>query len=207
MDSHAVIGCQGRDSRKAACWQPDLKVRDAVCALPAHPLLPYMQFGCPSGADPERVKREIAEVIGLDVSGTIMASAKQVGSAFGSTKTLSILHGGLAQPRVGLSQLHEHPFLGRHAAGCGASNASSTHLPPTACNPRAVHLQGLGIEEVLAAIVKRVPPPAETIDKPLRALIFDSRYDSYKVRLLLLRCCRTILEKGGRRGPLSSHWA
>ena len=43
------------------------------------------------------MKREIAEVIGLDVSGTIMASAKQVGA-------LSILHGGLAQPRCGLPQ-------------------------------------------------------------------------------------------------------
>ena len=44
--------------------------------------------------------------------------------------------------------------------------------------------------------MKRVPPPAETIDKPLRALIFDSRYDSYKVllQLLLLCCCQVILE-------------
>jgi len=30
-------------------------------------------------------------------------------------------------------------------------------------------------------VVQRIPPPAETIEQPLRALIFDSYYDPYKV--------------------------
>lgn len=41
--------------------------------------------------------------------------------------------------------------------------------------------QGIGIEETLEAVVKRIPAPQDTASKPLRALIFDSHYDSYKV--------------------------
>jgi translation elongation factor EF-4 len=70
-----------------------------------------------TGADPERVKREVEEVVGLDCSKAILASAKQ----------------------------------------------------------------GIGIEEILEAVVDRIPPPPDTRSKPLRALIFDSKYDPYKV--------------------------
>ncbi|EFN51311.1 hypothetical protein CHLNCDRAFT_49251 [Chlorella variabilis] len=86
------------------------------------------------GADPERVKREIEEVIGLDCSHAIMASAKQ----------------------------------------------------------------GLGIEEILEEVVRRVPPPADNRGKPLRALIFDSYYDSYKGVVVQFR----VMDGELRRGDL-----
>ena len=39
---------------------------------------------------------------------------------------------------------------------------------------------GLNVDQVLEAIAKKIPPPRRDMDKPLRGLIFDSHYDSYK---------------------------
>lgn len=66
-------------------------------------------------ADPERVRQEIEEVVAVDASEAILASARQ----------------------------------------------------------------GIGTEEVLEAIVNKVPPPSGDSEKPLRALVFDSHFDQY----------------------------
>lgn len=86
------------------------------------------------GAEPERVKGEIEEIVGLDCSQAVHASAKE----------------------------------------------------------------GIGIAEILESIVHLVPPPEDTVDKPLRALIFDSYYDPYRGVIVYFRVMDGRLKKGDR---------
>ncbi len=86
------------------------------------------------GADPERVKAEIEEIIGLDCSNAILASAKE----------------------------------------------------------------GIGVPEILESIVFLVPPPQDKTEEPLRALIFDSYYDSYRGVIVYFRIMDGRLKKGDR---------
>ena len=83
-------------------------------------------------AEPERVKNEIEDTIGLDASAAVLTSAKT----------------------------------------------------------------GLGIKEVLDAVVAYIPPPEGTPDAPLRALIFDSYFDPYKGVIANVRVKEGTIKKG-----------
>ncbi|XP_022966535.1 translation factor GUF1 homolog, chloroplastic [Cucurbita maxima] len=58
--------------------------------------------------------------------------------------------------------------------------------------------EGIGITEILNAIVERVPSPRNTADRPLRALIFDSYYDSYRGVIVYFRVVDGRIKKGDR---------
>lgn len=83
-------------------------------------------------ADPERVKHEIEDVIGIDASEAVLTSAKT----------------------------------------------------------------GIGIEDVLEAIVAKIPAPSGDAEKPLKALVFDSKFDAYKGVVLYFRVIDGRVRKG-----------
>ncbi len=63
--------------------------------------------------------------------------------------------------------------------------------------------QGVGIAEILEAIVQKVPPPKGSPDAPLRALIFDSWFDPYRGVIILAR----IIDGRIRKGQKIRLWA
>lgn len=85
-------------------------------------------------ADPDGVKKQIEDAIGLDASDAILASAKEL----------------------------------------------------------------IGIKDILEAVVKKVPPPVADREKPLRALIFDSWFDSYQGVIILCRIVDGKVKKGDK---------
>jgi GTP-binding protein LepA len=84
------------------------------------------------GAQPDEAKRQIEDIVGLDASGAILASAKE----------------------------------------------------------------GVGVRDVLEAIVHRLPPPEGSPDAPLKALIFDSWYDAYRGVIILTRVIDGTIKAG-----------
>ena len=58
--------------------------------------------------------------------------------------------------------------------------------------------EGIGVDEILEAVVARIRPPAGDPEKPLRALIFDCKYDDYKGVITYVRIVDGRIKKGDR---------
>ncbi len=73
--------------------------------------------------------------------------------------------------------------------------AQLLHVEPEDC-VRVSAKEGLNVEEVLEAIVKRIPPPADESDQPLQALVFDSVFDQFRGVIVYVRVMRGRIRPG-----------
>ena len=56
--------------------------------------------------------------------------------------------------------------------------------------------EGTGVERLLDKIIERISPPEGSTDKPLKAIVFDSSYDSFKGVIAYIRVFDGVLKKG-----------
>jgi GTP-binding protein LepA len=77
------------------------------------------------------------------------------------------------------------------------------------CKPEEILLasakSGIGIEEILAAIVERIPAPTGNPNAPLQALIFDSVFNSFRGIIIYYRIMNGVLKKNDKIQFVSTH--
>ncbi|MGS0753466.1 translation elongation factor 4 [Roseateles sp. GG27B] len=64
---------------------------------------------------------------------------------------------------------------------------------------------GMGIDEIIEAVIARMPPPRGVVDAPLRAMIVDSWFDNYVGVVMLVRVIDGTLKKGERIRMMASN--
>jgi len=145
MDTPGHVDFAYEVSRSLAACEGALLVVDAAQGVEAqtlanvyqsiehdHEIVPVINKIDLPAAEPERVREEIEEIIGLDASEAVLASAKS----------------------------------------------------------------GIGIDEVLQAIIDKIPPPKGDRDAPLKAMLVDSWYDPYLGVVILVRVMDGIIKRG-----------
>ena len=105
---------------------------------------------------------------------------------------LAINHGLEIIPVINKIDLPSADILGTQEAIEKAVGLDATDAIPVSAKT------GQGVDEVLEAIVHRLPPPTGDPDAPLQALIFDSWFDAYRGVIVLVRVMQGTMRKGQR---------
>jgi GTP-binding protein LepA len=105
---------------------------------------------------------------------------------------LAINHGLEIIPVINKIDLPSADIVGTQEAIEKAVGLDATDAIPVSAKT------GQGVDEVLEAIVHRLPPPAGDPDAPLQALIFDSWFDAYRGVIVLVRVMQGTMRKGQR---------
>jgi GTP-binding protein LepA len=105
---------------------------------------------------------------------------------------LAIHHGLEIIPVINKIDLPSADILGTQEAIEKAVGLDATDAIPVSAKT------GQGVEEVLEAIVHRLPPPTGDPEAPLQALIFDSWFDAYRGVIVLVRVMQGTMRKGQR---------
>lgn len=71
--------------------------------------------------------------------------------------------------------------------------------------PRISAKEGIGIDDVLKAVIKHLPPPKGKVSDPLKALIFDSYYDNYKGAISYVRVMQGTVKPGDKIAFMSTN--
>jgi GTP-binding protein LepA len=140
--SRSLAACEGSilvvDASQGVEAQTLANVYQALDA--GHDIVPVLNKIDLPAAEPDRVRQQIEDVIGLDASDAVLISAKS----------------------------------------------------------------GIGIDDVLEALVARLPPPEGEVDAPLQALLVDSWYDSYLGVIILVRIKNGVLKRGQKIRMMAS---
>ena len=105
---------------------------------------------------------------------------------------LAINHGLEIIPVINKIDLPSADILGTQEAIEKAVGLDATDAIPVSAKT------GQGVDEVLEAIVHRLPPPTGDPNAPLQALIFDSWFDAYRGVIVLVRVMQGTMRKGQR---------
>jgi len=91
--------------------------------------------------------------------------------------------------------LNKIDLPGADVDACAEEVESTIGLDCTEAIPASAKV-GLGVPEILEAIVQKVPPPEANVEEPFRALIFDSYYDPYRGVVVFMRVVDGELRPG-----------
>ncbi len=143
---------------------------------------------------------EVARSLAACEGAILMVDAAQGVEA----QTVANLHLAHAQNLVIIPVLNKIDLPAADVAKCKKQLEDILAIPAEDAIPASAKA-GIGIEDILEAIVSRVPPPQENPDRLLRCSVFDSIYDTYRGVVSYVRVFSGTVKKGQKVKLFATH--